>query len=107
LFIGPNGNKELNFKFFQGTGYNLHQNTIQTSSWQFNVLGENEWIFFPPNHTKYFSKKINILDDEKYERFEGISKNGDIIFIPPLWYIFFHFKKGGQKSRICHQSLLV
>jgi hypothetical protein len=61
------------------------------------VLGENEWIFFPPNHTKYFSKKINILDDEKYERFEGISKNGDIIFIPPLWYIFFSFEKRWSK----------
>jgi hypothetical protein len=81
LFIGPNG--KFKFKFIQkGTGYNLHQNTIGTSAWQFNILGDNEWVFFPPNH----SKKYKSLDDEKYERFEGISKNGDIVFIPPLWY---------------------
>eukprot|EP01080_Neovahlkampfia_damariscottae_P005820 gene5820-9643_t len=72
----------------KGSGTPLHQDTLQSSAWFATVTGEKHWIYYPPNHSKYFKDKPEPenLDDKKYERYDGYSKRGDIVFTPSLWW---------------------
>lgn len=68
----------------QGSSTALHSDVLHTFSWSFNVVGEKEWIFYPPT--------FNLADNYSDIQYTGetmsfalTQREGDAVFVPSGW----------------------
>mmetsp|Transcript_26655 Transcript_26655/g.57841 ORF Transcript_26655/g.57841 Transcript_26655/m.57841 type:complete len:564 (-) Transcript_26655:53-1744(-) len=68
----------------QGSSTALHSDVLHTFSWSFNVVGEKEWIFYPPT----FNLADNFSDIQytgETISFSLTQREGDAVFVPSGW----------------------
>ncbi|HFI0114264.1 TPA: cupin-like domain-containing protein [Streptococcus suis] len=79
----------------EGTGTGLHQDLLNTHSWNSLLVGEKEWIFYSPTDTDFlYNGQVDAfnMDFEKYPLLSRanpiriVQKEGDTVFIPSGWW---------------------
>ena len=112
-FIAEDDFHKSDYKFVyigpQGSWTPLHSDVFGSFSWSANIIGEKEWIFFPPGYEKYLVDPLtcemiyNVCDiippggdffkiqsftfaKTEIKYYKVLQKQNEIIFVPSLWY---------------------
>ena len=98
VYIGP-----------KGSWTPFHSDVFGSYSWSANIVGEKEWIFFPPGHEDFlidsstreliynisdilpsggelYKKQSFIYKEKEIIYYKVLQKQNEIIFVPSLWY---------------------
>ena len=112
-FITEENFRKSDYKFVyigpQGSWTPFHSDVFGSFSWSANIVGEKEWIFFPPGFEKFlvdastqelaynicdiipsggdfFKKQSFIHEGNEIIYYKVLQKPNEIIFVPSLWH---------------------